>query len=114
MMGMVCDTIYILNPGDKTCPKLELEKNQGRLRSLSADLGAMGLNLHAASVVVNCDLPWNPLNPELRIARTWRKHQTHPVTVISLFSENTIEHRMLELRRRRCRKKCRTYLTAFS
>ncbi|MBI2947998.1 MAG: DEAD/DEAH box helicase [Verrucomicrobia bacterium] len=63
---------------------------------LSTDSGSTGLNLQAASVVINCDLPWNPAKLEQRIARAWRKHQTRPVTVIHLVSENTIEHRMLE------------------
>ena len=31
---------------------------------LSTDAGATGLNLQAASVVVNCDLPWNPAKLE--------------------------------------------------
>ena len=63
---------------------------------LSTDSGAAGLNLQNASVVINCDLPWNPARLEQRIARAWRKHQTRPVTVINLISEKTIEHRMLE------------------
>jgi hypothetical protein len=62
---------------------------------LSTDSGAAGLNLQNASVVINCDLPWNPAKLEQRIARAWRKHQTRAVTVINLVSENTIEHRML-------------------
>jgi superfamily II DNA or RNA helicase len=63
---------------------------------LSTDSGSTGLNLQNASVVVNCDLPWNPAKLEQRIARAWRKHQTRAVTVINLVAENTIEHRMLE------------------
>jgi hypothetical protein len=63
---------------------------------LSTDSGATGLNLQNASVVINCDLPWNPAKLEQRIARAWRKHQTRPVTVIHLVSEHTIEQRMLE------------------
>lgn len=63
---------------------------------LSTDSGAAGLNLQVASVVINCDLPWNPAKLEQRIARAWRKHQTRAVTVINLVAENTIEHRMLE------------------
>ena len=62
---------------------------------LSTDSGAAGLNLQNASVVINCDLPWNPAKLEQRIARAWRKHQTRAVTVINLVSEKTIEHRML-------------------
>jgi hypothetical protein len=63
---------------------------------LSTDSGATGLNLQNASVVINCDLPWNPAKLEQRIARAWRKNQTRPVTVINLVAENTIEHRMLD------------------
>jgi len=62
---------------------------------LSTDSGAAGLNLQNASVVINCDLPWNPAKLEQRIARAWRKHQTRSVTVINLITENTIEQRML-------------------
>jgi hypothetical protein len=62
---------------------------------LSTDSGGVGLNLQNASVVINCDLPWNPAKLEQRIARAWRKHQLRNVTVINLVSRDTIEHRML-------------------
>ena len=61
----------------------------------STDSGGVGLNLQNASVVINCDLPWNPAKLEQRIARAWRKNQTRPVTVINLVAEETIEHGML-------------------
>ena len=64
---------------------------------LSSDSGSVGLNLQAANVVINLDLPWNPAKLEQRIARAWRKHQTRPVSVINLVCENSIEHRMLGL-----------------
>ncbi len=63
---------------------------------LSTDSGGVGLNLQNASVVINCDLPWNPAKLEQRIARAWRKNQRRAVTVINLIAENTIEHTMLE------------------
>ena len=62
---------------------------------LSTESGGTGLNLQNASLVINCDMPWNPAKLEQRIARAWRKHQVRPVTVINLVSERTIEHRML-------------------
>jgi hypothetical protein len=62
---------------------------------LSTDSGATGLNLQAANVVINLDLPWNPAKLEQRIARAWRKHQTRAVQVINLVCEDSIEHRML-------------------
>jgi hypothetical protein len=57
--------------------------------------GRRASTLQNASVVINCDLPWNPAKLEQRIARAWRKHQTRAVTVVNLVSEKTIEHRML-------------------
>lgn len=64
---------------------------------LSTDSGSVGLNLQEASVVVNMDLPWNPAKLEQRIARAWRKYQTKSVGIINLISEQSIEHRMLEM-----------------
>ncbi len=63
---------------------------------LCTESGGVGLNLQNASVVINCDLPWNPAKLEQRIARAWRKGQTRPVQVINLIAEGTIEHGMLE------------------
>ncbi len=62
---------------------------------LASEAGGVGLNLQAASVVMNLDLPWNPARLEQRIARAWRKHQTRDVQVVNVIAENTIEHRMV-------------------
>lgn len=64
---------------------------------LSTESGGVGLNLQAANVVINLDLPWNPARLEQRIARAWRKHQTRPVQVLNLVTEHSIEHRMIPL-----------------
>lgn len=91
---------YALHTGKVNQVKRRAEinrfKNDSKCRVLlSSDSGSVGLNLQAASVVVNLDLPWNPAKLEQRIARAWRKHQQHTVNVINLVAENTIEHRML-------------------
>ena len=62
---------------------------------LSTDAGGVGLNLQAASLVVNLDVPWNPAVLEQRIARVWRMGQENTVQVVNLVSAGTIEHRML-------------------
>ncbi len=64
---------------------------------LSTDSGSVGLNLQAASAVINLDLPWNPARLEQRIARAWRKHQQRTVDVINLVTEDSIEHNMLQV-----------------
>lgn len=63
---------------------------------LSSDAGGVGLNLQAASLVINLDLPWNPAVLEQRIARAHRHGQLHSVQVINLIAQGTIEERILD------------------
>lgn len=63
---------------------------------LSTDAGSTGLNLQAASTIINLDLPWNPAVLEQRIARIYRLGQQRNVQVINLVAANTIEEQMLD------------------
>jgi hypothetical protein len=63
---------------------------------LSSDAGGVGLNLQAASLVINLDLPWNPAVLEQRIARAHRHGQSRPVQVVNLIAQGTIEERILD------------------
>jgi len=63
---------------------------------LSTDAGGVGLNLQAASMVINLDLPWNPAVLAQRIGRAHRHGQKQPVNVINLIAQGTIEERMLD------------------
>ena len=63
---------------------------------LSTDAGGVGLNLQAASAVINFEPPWNPARLEQRIGRVHRLGQAHPVQVIHLLTEKTIEERVWE------------------
>ena len=63
---------------------------------LSTDAGGVGLNLQAASMVINLDLPWNPAVLEQRIARAHRHRQLSTVNVVNLVAKDTIEERMLD------------------
>lgn len=62
----------------------------------STDAGGVGLNLQAASLIVNLDLPWNPAVLDQRIARAHRHGQKNTVNVINLIAKGTIEERMLD------------------
>jgi superfamily II DNA or RNA helicase len=64
---------------------------------LSTDAGGTGLNLQAASVVVNVDQPWNPAVLEQRIGRVHRLGQSRPVQVFDFVAEESIEQGMLGL-----------------
>ena len=61
---------------------------------LSTDAGGVGLNLQAASALINFEPPWNPARLEQRIGRVHRLGQTRPVQVIHLLTEGSIEERV--------------------
>ncbi len=66
---------------------------------LSTDAGGVGLNLQAASLLINMDIPWNPAVLEQRIGRIHRHGQTRNVRIINLVSKGSIEERILRLLR---------------
>jgi superfamily II DNA or RNA helicase len=63
---------------------------------LSTDAGGVGLNLQAASAVINFEPPWNPARLEQRIGRVHRLGQSNPVHVVHLLTKGTIEERVWE------------------
>jgi len=63
---------------------------------LSTDAGGVGLNLQAASAVVNFEPPWNPARLEQRIGRVHRLGQSRPVDVVHMLTEDSIEERVWE------------------
>ena len=58
---------------------------------------ATGLNLQAASYVINLDLPWSYAKYEQRIARAWRLGQTNPVTVWNFLASGTVDEKVAEV-----------------
>ncbi|MEK6974930.1 MAG: helicase-related protein [Candidatus Thermoplasmatota archaeon] len=60
-----------------------------------SDAASEGLNLQAARVVINVDVPWNPARLEQRIGRVARLGQRAPqVDVVNLWYPNSVEARM--------------------
>ncbi|HEY6287656.1 MAG TPA: helicase-related protein, partial [Ktedonobacteraceae bacterium] len=64
---------------------------------ISTEAGGEGLNLQFAHVVINYDIPWNPMRLEQRIGRVDRIGQTHPVQAINFALEDTVEYRVREV-----------------
>lgn len=64
---------------------------------ISTDAGGEGLNLQFAHVVVNFDIPWNPMRMEQRIGRVDRIGQKHAVRAFNFVFEDTVEYRVREV-----------------
>jgi len=77
-----------------------------RIRAFHADqtsvliatrAGSEGRNLQFCNVLVNYDLPWNPMVVEQRIGRLHRIGQTREVHIVNLAAAGTIESYILQL-----------------
>lgn len=64
---------------------------------ISTDAGGEGLNLQFCHVVINYDLPWNPMRIEQRIGRVDRIGQIHPVMALNFIFEDTVEFRVRDV-----------------
>jgi superfamily II DNA or RNA helicase len=64
---------------------------------ISTEAGGEGLNLQFCHVVINYDIPWNPMRLEQRIGRVDRIGQPHTVRAINFVFEDSVEHRVREV-----------------
>jgi superfamily II DNA or RNA helicase len=64
---------------------------------LSSEVGGEGVDLQFSRVLINYDLPWNPMRLEQRIGRIDRLGQeADKVTIWNIFYKNTIDSRIYE------------------
>jgi superfamily II DNA or RNA helicase len=64
---------------------------------ISTEAGGEGLNLQFCHVVINYDIPWNPMRLEQRIGRVDRIGQTHSVRAVNFVFEDSVENRVREV-----------------
>lgn len=63
---------------------------------LSSEVGSEGLDFQFCGVLINYDMPWNPMQVEQRIGRLDRFGQVHDkIRIYNFYIENTIETRIL-------------------
>ena len=76
----------------------------GQLKVLiCTDAASEGLNLQAASALINYDLPWNPSKVEQRIGRIDRIGQKESLLPVrNLFLENSVDDQVYKALRERC------------
>lgn len=64
---------------------------------VSTDAGGEGINLQFCHIVINYDLPWNPMKIEQRIGRVDRIGQEKDVYVYNFLLTDTVENRVREV-----------------
>ena len=64
---------------------------------ICTDAGAEGLNLQFCKILINYDLPWNPMSVEQRIGRLDRIGQKNDMQIYSLATKGTMEEYVIDL-----------------
>jgi SNF2 family DNA or RNA helicase len=82
--------------------RAEKESAIGRFRAetpilLSTEAAGEGRNLQFCHVMVNFDLPWNPMQIEQRLGRLHRVGQEHDVTLTNLVCRGSIEQKVMHV-----------------
>lgn len=64
---------------------------------ISTDAGGEGLNLQFSNIIINYDLPWNPMKIEQRCGRADRIGQKRDVHIYNFIIEDTVESRVWQV-----------------
>jgi SNF2 family DNA or RNA helicase len=83
-------------------PRREKDRVIERFRSevpvlIATESAGEGRNLQFCRVMINFDLPWNPMQIEQRLGRIHRIGQTQEVLLTNLVSRGTVEDRILQV-----------------
>lgn len=90
-----------LKPEAKDSAVEAFKASDGPSILLSTEAGGEGRNFQFCHLLVNYDLPWNPMRIEQRIGRIDRIGQTNTVQVFNFWVKGTIEERILDVLERR-------------
>lgn len=64
---------------------------------ISTDAGGEGLNLQFSNIIINYDLPWNPMKIEQRCGRADRIGQKRDVNIYNFIVGDTVENRVRQV-----------------
>ncbi len=90
--GVGCELMHgsVNDPRQEIIDRFREDPKAGVL--LSSEVGSEGVDLQFCRIVINYDLPWNPMRLEQRIGRVDRLGQQRPkVTVLNLVFAHTID-----------------------
>lgn len=86
---------------DKDLSVERFRDGKGHQVLICTEAGGEGRNFQFCHMLVNYDLPWNPMRVEQRIGRVDRIGQDHLVQIFNLWVKGTIEERVLNVLERR-------------
>ena len=90
-----------MSPQEKDGAVERFKNDAGQQVLISTEAGGEGRNFQFCHILVNYDLPWNPMRVEQRIGRVDRIGQEHAVSIFNLWVKDTIEERVLDVLEKR-------------
>ena len=94
--GYICEAINGSMGFDERVNALKKFK-EGAQILICTDAAGESLNMQFAHIVVNYDMPWNPMVLEQRIGRVDRIGQTFEVLALNMMLDNSVDKRVYEV-----------------
>ena len=92
-----------MDPREKDNAIEHFRNDAGPQVLVSTEAGGEGRNLQFCHLLVNYDLPWNPMRVEQRIGRVDRIGQEQAINIFNLWVKDTVEARVLDVLEHRIR-----------
>jgi len=94
--GYLCDAINGSMDFDQRVNALKQFKENVQVL-ICTDAAGESLNMQFAHIVINYDMPWNPMVLEQRIGRVDRIGQTYEVQALNMMLDNSVDKRVYEV-----------------
>jgi SNF2 family DNA or RNA helicase len=94
--GYRCETINGSQDIDERKRALVAFKNESQIL-IGTDAAGESLNMQFCHIIINYDLPWNPMMIEQRIGRVDRIGQKHKVQAYNMLTNNSVDLRVYEV-----------------
>ena len=94
--GYICDAINGSMDFDQRVNALKKFKDGAQIL-VSTDAAGESLNMQFAHIIINYDMPWNPMVVEQRIGRVDRIGQTFEVLALNMLLDNSVDKRVYEV-----------------
>ena len=94
--GYLCEVINGSMEFEKRMEALKKFRDKSQIL-VSTDAAGESLNMQFAHIVINFDMPWNPMIVEQRIGRVDRIGQTREVLAFNILLDNSIDKRVYEV-----------------